>query len=172
MRFSVQLESLPNSLDAIFRLQRLSVQHRAKSMMADGGLSKSHDSAKSRCSPPAAYLILPLVPLTRCPSRARPLDLALNSPIQRRPFAGARRLLVALPLLRRLTLCTPSMDLSNFILQRRVDQPMPLEGRLARELRRDDQRAEGLAAAACARKSAVSLGEGWYLSRMSYRTCL
>jgi hypothetical protein len=54
-----------------------------------------------------------------------------------------------LPLLRRETLRRPSMNRGNLLLQRIINQPMPRQRRLLRELGRDDYCFEHLAAATC-----------------------
>lgn len=70
------------------------------------------------------------------------LDMPFHCAIQRclPPFF--------LPLLRRLALCRPSVDGSNLLLERGVDETVPLEGVEASELGGDDERGECLTAAA------------------------
>ncbi len=58
--------------------------------------------------------------------------------------------LVALPLVGGLALCGPGVYGGDFVLEGGVDEAVALERREALELRGDDERGEGLAAAACA----------------------
>lgn len=53
-----------------------------------------------------------------------------------------------LPLLGRLALCAPGVDQRDLVLERRVDEPVPLEAVLAGEFGGDDEGGEGLTAAA------------------------
>ena len=80
--------------------------------------------------------------------------------------------LLLLPLLGRITLRRPGMDGGNFLLERRIHQPVPCKERLLFKLRGHDNGVEGLAAATCIfpglvrsfitnvlRKGMVSVGE-------------
>lgn len=58
-------------------------------------------------------------------------------------------ILLLLPFLRCLALGRPSVDSSDFVLERRVDEAVPLKGLEVLELGGDDQRRERLAAATC-----------------------
>ena len=68
--------------------------------------------------------------------------MTTNSTINR---SGA---LVTLPFLRRLALCRPGVDGSDFGLESRVDKSMAFEGVEALELGRDNDGSESLTAAA------------------------
>lgn len=75
--------------------------------------------------------------------RPRPLDMTTHGAIQRRRIRG----LVALPLVGSLALRGPGVDAGNLVLESRVDEAVALERVEALELRGDDERREGLAAA-------------------------
>lgn len=68
-----------------------------------------------------------------------------NRTIQRRRSS----ILLLLPLLRCLALRRPGVDGGDFVLERRVDEAVPLKGLEVLELGGYDQRCEGLAAATC-----------------------
>lgn len=53
------------------------------------------------------------------------------------------------PLLGRLAFSRPGVDGGDFVLERGVDEAVPLEGLEVLELRGDDEGGEGLAAATC-----------------------
>lgn len=58
-------------------------------------------------------------------------------------------ILLLLPLLRRLALGRPSVDGSDFVLERRIDEAVPPKRSKALKLGGDDQRRKCLAAATC-----------------------
>lgn len=75
--------------------------------------------------------------------------MAPHRAVHRRAIGPVVLLLVALPLLGGLALGAPGVDGGDLVAQRRVDGPVPLQAVLPREVRRYDERGEGLAAAAC-----------------------
>lgn len=81
-------------------------------------------------------------PRSRLFTRPFPIP-GLSSPFLR-PLLG----LLRLPLRRRETPGRPGVDPADLLLERAIDQPVPLQRRLALEVGRDDERGEGLAAAA------------------------
>lgn len=74
------------------------------------------------------------------------LSLHIHIPLRQR---RRRSSLILRMLLRRLTLGRPRMDARDLVLERRINQAVALQRVEALELRRHDQRCEGLAAAAC-----------------------
>lgn len=78
-------------------------------------------------------------------SLIRPLDMSPHRPIQRR----RRSVPLLVPLGGRLALGRPGVDGGNLLLERGVDEAVPLEGLEVLELGGDDEGGEGLAAATC-----------------------
>ena len=88
-------------------------------------------------------------PLSHHPSLSNALDLPLGiRPIQGGPVVSARGGPFLLVLLGRLALCAPRVDARNLLLERGVDQAVPLARVLADKVGRDDEGGEGGAATA------------------------
>jgi len=81
-------------------------------------------------------------------SAAHTVDAPTNRAVERRALGGRVRLALALPLVGRLALGRPGVDAGDLVLERGVDEAVPLEGVERLKGRGDDEGCEGLAAAA------------------------
>jgi len=104
------------------------------------------------------------------------LDVTTHGTSERRAGSAATISLglglVALPLVGGLALCGPGVYGGDFVLEGGVDEAVALERREALELRGDDERGEGLAAAACKGRLTVSDGSRCLFYSPCSRRCV